>query len=203
MLPEDIVRDVACSGTRIFRTPREVIRTSRDGSTPRDVNTAIATDILTPPRKNFNSTSNSPTWNRNQDIASSRRSVITTTARNADPLDAPINQILDSHGHPKSIFSKVIGSKIVSGESADIYARERMDIASNFVVAESPNFMDFGLSPANTIDKLKSVIGTTTKVEGLTDSSDCLATRHICKEVTVGRVSGAKVFIEYIKNNEF
>ena len=121
VLPKDIVRDVACSGTRIFRTPREVIRTSRDGSTPRDVNTAIATDILTPPRKNFNSTSNSPTWNRNQDIASSRRSVITTTARNADPLDAPINQILDSHGHPKSIFSKVIGSKIVSGESADIY----------------------------------------------------------------------------------
>ena len=77
------------------------------------------------------------------------------------------------------IFSKVIGPKTVSGESTDVYVRQRMDFASNSVVVESPIFMDLGLSPANTTDKLKSVIGPTARVEGLADSSNWLASRHV------------------------
>ena len=53
------------------------------------------------------------------------------------------------------------------------------------------------------MDKRKSVIGPTTIGEGLTDGSNWLATRHGCEEVTVGRVSKAKAFSDYIKNNEF
>ena len=73
-----------------------------------------------------------------------------------------------------------------------------MDFASNSVVAESPNFMDFRLLPDNTTDKLKSVIGPTTRVEGLTNGYEWLASRHNIEEVTVERVSEAKAFSDYI-----
>ena len=130
-------------------------------------------------------TSNSSTRNGNQDIVIPRSSIIANKARNAEPLDTPINRILDVHGHPTSIFSKVIDPKTVSGESGDVYACESMDFASNSVVSESPNFMDLGLSPANTTDKLKSVIVPTTRVEGFVDISNWIASRRGCEEFTV------------------
>ena len=123
--------------------------------------------------------------------------------RNTEPLDAPINRFSAVHGHPTPIFSKVIGPKTVCGENVDVYTQKRMEFTINSVVAENPNFMDLGLSPANTKDKLKSVIGPTTRVEWLTDSSYWLTSRHGCKEVMVGRVSEEKAFSYYIKNKEF
>ena len=78
-----------------------------------------------------------------------------------------------------------------------------MDFASNSVIGKIPNFMDLGLSPAHTTDKLNSVIGPTTRVEGLTYRSDSLASRHGIEEVTVGRVSEKKAYIDYIKHSEF
>ena len=170
---------------------------------PRDVNAAIATARLIPPRPRFESNSNSPMRNGNQDIVSPRRSMIATEARNAEPLDSPINRISAAHGHSTSIFIKVIGTKTVSGESAGVYVHERMDFASNSVVAESPNFLDLGLSPANKADKLKSIISPTTRVKGLTDSSKWIASRHGCKEVTARKVSEEKAYSNYIKNSEF
>ena len=45
--PEEIVTETACSVVRILRNMREVSFTDRDGSTPRDVNTAVVTAMLT------------------------------------------------------------------------------------------------------------------------------------------------------------
>ena len=78
--------------------------------------------------------------------------------RNANPPDAVINRFPAVHGYPPPIFSNVIDPKTFPKESADVYARKRMDFASNSVVAESPNFLDLGLLPANIADKLKSII---------------------------------------------
>ena len=105
--------------------------------------------------------------------------------KNSEPLDTLINRFSAVHGHPTPIFSKLIGPKIVSRESADVFAPERMDFASNYVVTEITNFMDLGLSPSNTTDKPKSIIVPTTIVEGLTDSSNCLVCMHGCEEFTV------------------
>ena len=153
VLPKEIVTDVMCRGARIFQTPREVSPTGRDGSTLWDVNTAVETARFTTPSPCFNNTSNSPTRNGNQDIVSQRRSIIAIKARNAKPLDTPINQNSAVLGHSTSIFSKVIGPKTVSEKVSDAYARIRMDLASNHVVAESLNFMGFRLSPVNTTKK--------------------------------------------------
>ena len=74
-----------------------------------------------------------------------------------------------------------------------------MDFGINSFVAKSPNLMDFRLSPANTTDKLKSVIGSTTGVERSTNGSDWLASRHDIEEVMVEIVSKKKMYINYIK----
>ena len=71
-----------------------------------------------------------------------------------------------------SIIIKVITPQTVSGVSTNVYARKMMDFVSNSVVAEIPKLLDLGLSPANTADKLNSVIGRTTRVEELKDISD-------------------------------
>ena len=49
-----------------------------------------------------------------------------------------------------------------------------MNFASNAVFGKNPKFVDLGLSIAHTADKLKSVIGPATRVQGLTESSDGL-----------------------------
>ena len=147
ILLKEIFLDAACSGARIFWTPREVRRTGRDGSTPQDVNTSVATSRLTLHCPNLIGTSNFPTRTGTQDIVSPRRYIIPQETRNADPLDAPINQFSVVHGHTTPIFRKIIGPKIVPDKSADVYARKRMDFASNSVVSESTKFMDFRRLP--------------------------------------------------------
>ena len=72
----------------------------------------------------------------------------------------------------------------VPRESANINARERIDFVSYSVIGESPNFLDLGLSPANTEDNLKSVFLPATRVEGLTDNFNWLSSMHGCKGFT-------------------
>ena len=59
------------------------------------------------------------------------------------------------------------------------------------------------LSTAHTVGKLKYIIGPATRVCGLTDSSDGLASRHGIPKVTADRVSEAKAYSDYITNSEF
>ena len=109
-----------------------------------------------------------------------------------------INQFSPEHGHPTPIFSKVICCKTFPDKRSDVCARKRMDLMSISVLSESPSFMNFGLTPANTPDKLKSVIVPTTRVERLTNGSDWILTKHNIEEVTVERVGEAKAYRDYI-----
>ena len=68
VLSKEVVADAARSGARFFRNPREVSRTSRDGTTPQDVNTAVAAVRLNPPIQTFHNTYDSPTRTGTQDI---------------------------------------------------------------------------------------------------------------------------------------
>ena len=78
-----------------------------------------------------------------------------------------------------------------------------MNFASNPDLGESPKFVDLRLSTAHTADKLKSVIGSATRVGGLTNNTDGLTSRHRIAEVTADRVSEAKAYSDYIKKSEF
>ena len=59
---------------------------------------------------------------------------------------------------------KIIGSKVVTKKSADVYVRGQMNFGSDTVFSKNPNFINFGMSPINTTDKLRSVIFPTTRV---------------------------------------
>ena len=149
VLPKPSITDAARSSARIFRTPRKVSRTDRDGSTQQDVNSAEANARLNPPSPSPNPNSISPARTETQEISNPRRSIIARMARNADPLDAPIHVFLPVKGHSTSLFRKIIGVETVHGEIADVNSHGGMDFASNFVLGESPIFMGLGLSPAN------------------------------------------------------
>ena len=198
MLPKLSVTDAARSCARIFRTPRKVIRTDRDGYTSQDVNSSKANTRLNPPIPSSNPNSISPAYTETQDISNPRRSFIAIRARSTEALGAPINGFSAVNGHSTYLFSKLIGVETVPGESANVNLRGGMDFASNSVLGEIPNLVDLGLSPANAADKIKSVFVPATRVEGLTDNSDWLVSRHGCKKVTVGRVSEAKAYSDYI-----
>ena len=68
VLSKEIITDTARSGAHIFRTPREVSRTGRDGTTSWDGNTVIAAARSTSPIQICHSTTGSPIQNRNQEI---------------------------------------------------------------------------------------------------------------------------------------
>ena len=72
----------------------------------------------------------------------------------------------------------------VSGEVSDINARERMNFASNSVLGETPKLVDLGLSPANTADKLNSVLTPATRYEGFIDRYNWLTSGYRISEVT-------------------
>ena len=78
-----------------------------------------------------------------------------------------------------------------------------MNFASNPVLGKSPKFVDLQLLTSHTADKLKSVIGSATRVGGLTNNTDGLTSRHHIAEVTADRVGEAKAYSDYIKNSEF
>ena len=118
-------------------------------------------------------------------------------------FDASINRFSAVNGHSTPYFSSVSGAETVSSEVADVNPCERVNFASNAVFGKNPKFVDLGLSPAHTADKLKSVIVPATRVRGLTDNSDGLTSSHGISKVGADRVSEAKAYSDYIKNSEF
>ena len=75
---------------------------------PRDVNFDVVTASLNTPIPSSNPNSISPAQTGTQEIIGPRRSIIATKARNAEPLNAPINLFSAMNGHSTSIFIKEI-----------------------------------------------------------------------------------------------
>ena len=91
--------------------------------------------------------------------------------------------------------------KTVSTEVADVNPCKRVNFASNSIFGKNLIFLDLGLLPAHTADKLKSIFVPATRVGGLTDNSDGLTSSHGISKVAAVRVSEAKMYRDYIKNS--
>ena len=126
------------------------------------------------------------------DIEGRRQSITLNEGRNAEPLDASINIFPDKHRYPTPGWSKIVGSKVVTDKSANVYARGRMNFKSDTVLSENPNFINFRLSPVNTTDKLGSVIVPTTRVGSPINGSYWLQPGPHIEEATADRVSKTK-----------
>ena len=202
VLPKASVTDPARSCAHIFRTPGKVSCTGRYDSTLWDVN-SDANYRLSSPIPDSNPDSVSPARFENQEVISPSHPSIAKRGRSSEPFDAPIDGSLAGNGHCTSYFSGVICLEAVSRKVTDVNAHKRMNFARNSVLGEIPKFVDLGLSPNNTSDKLNSVFAPATRTEGFTYNSDWLASRHGIEYFAEGRVSEVKAYRKYIKNYEF
>ena len=195
--------DAACPCARILWTTAKVIGTERDRATPRDASFSETRSIASCQRRMFVATSVSPILIGNQDIFSPSHPSIAKRGRNSEPFDASINSFSAIDEHSTSYFSGVIGVEIVSAKVTDVNPRKRINFASNPVFSETPKFVDLGMSPAYTTDKLKYVIRLAARAEDWLDHSDWIVSRHRIAEVTEDRVSKAEAYSDYIKKSEF
>ena len=79
----------------------------------------------------------------------------------------------------------------VSAEGADVNPCKRVNFVSNSVFGETPRFVDLGLLPYHTADKLKSIFARATTAGWLTDNFDRLTSRHCI--VTVFKIDRKSV----------
>ena len=199
VLPQVNVTDAARPCAHIFRATGNIIGKERDSATPRDASSSKTRSRPSCQIQMFVATSVSPTKIGNQDIFNPDHPSITRTGRNAEPIDASVNGFSAVNKHSTSYFSCVIGVETVSAEVADVNPCERMHFASNSIFGVTPKFVDLGLSPARTANKLKSIFAPATRAGGLKDNSKWLASIHNIAEVTADGVSEAKDYSDYIK----
>ena len=198
------MEDAARPFARIYRTTEKVIGTERDSTTPRVASSSEMRSRLIFQSPSFVATSISPAQFRDHYIVNTKQpDSILKRDRSAKPFDASINGHPDKNSDSVSFFSHVVGLEAGFGEVTNVDASKRMNFTSYHVLGENPNFVDLRLLTVNTADKLNSVFAPVTRVEGLTDHSNWLASRHCIAEVTEGRVSEVQSYSNYIKNSEF
>ena len=142
--------DVARSGARVFRDPEAVNQKYLEETIPRDRNTSRSPPIFNYPVLVGGGTSVSPTSMGSQYISSPSGPIGPVEVRNAQPFHTSINGNSDKHGYPTPSYIKLIGRKLSDNSSADIYLHFRVNFTHDDVLAESPNFMNLGISSVHT-----------------------------------------------------
>ena len=105
-----VVTDTACSSVCILRTPGDVSRASRDGTTPRDRDIVVRSPkdnvpvliggIVVPPTMGHSG---------NQEVISKQQSISPSVIRNAQNFDTSVDGNLACDGYSKTIFRKILG----------------------------------------------------------------------------------------------
>ena len=203
VLHKEIVTGATYSAVGVLKDPPVLNWKETGGNIPRDRNT-----VRIPPRATTQvwtgiGPSAPPIRIGSQKIEVPRRTIITQEARNSEPLDASINIIPAKHRDPKPSWSKVIGSKTFTNESADVYACVQMNFWSDTILSEKQNFMDFGLSSIKTKDELRSVFTSTNRIVGPTCGFNWPPPGNDIIKATADRVIGKKEKNYYNFKSEF
>ena len=163
VLHKDIVTSATRSTTDVLKDPLGVNWKDASRPIPVDKKTVGIPPITTSQVLTGTGPSDSAIRIGRQKIEGTRWSIIMQEDRNAELIDASIHQFLDKHRDPTPGWSKIIGSKVVTDESANVYVHRRMNFGSDTVLSKNTNFKNFWMSHVNTIDKLGSVIVPTTR----------------------------------------
>ena len=164
VLNKEIATGAMCSTAGVLKDPPVKNWKDASGPIPVDKNTAGIPPRTTTKVMNGTGPSAPPISIGSHNIEEQRQSIILQEARNAKPLDASINKFSAKHRDSTPGWSNIIGSKLVTDERSDIYVRRQMSFGSDTILSENPNFMHFGMSPANTTYKLGPVIVPITRV---------------------------------------
>ena len=107
-----------------------------------------------------------------QKIEGPRWSIIPQEVSNAKPRDASINRNLAQYRDPTPSWSKAIGSEKITNESANVYARGRMNSGVTLSSLKVQTSCIFGLLSVNTTNELGSILIPTTRSASPTDGSN-------------------------------
>ena len=122
---------------------------------------------------------------------------------NTQKLDVVVDGKFPDDLDSASILSKEIGHKLSDSSSDDLYLLCRMNLASDVVQTEVPQFMDLGLPDINTFHK-SGVLGTSaTRISRPTDGSHLSAPYHVFGEETAAGISAAKSYHDYNYKTDF
>ena len=99
------------------------------------------------------------------------------------------NGFFDKHRDPTPVISKVVGCKITDNSIADVNSLCQMNLRSDTVFTQNPNFVNFGLATVNTTDKLGSISVPTTRVRRIKNGSNWIRHGNDIDEVTADKVS--------------
>ena len=197
VLHQDIVTGATRSTLGVIKDPLVINHRDAIGPIKVDKNTVGIPPRTTTQVLNGTGPSAYPIRIWRQKIEGTRRSIILQESRNAEPLDASINKYPVEHRDPTPGWSKIIGNKVVTDESVNIYMRGQTNFGSDTVLSKNPNFMNFGLLPVNTTDKLRSIIVLTARVGGPRNGSNWLQSGHDIEEAKLDRVRKTKANNHY------
>ena len=118
--------------------PRIYNRVAASGASPLNITTPQTTDAA----------------HSNAQIIQTPRHVSWTVRDGNTPGDCNVSvrSPFSNDGDSKSIFSNVIGRELSDSPRVDIYLRCWVDLMSNTVRTEAPNFMDLGIPAVNASD---------------------------------------------------
>ena len=152
---KEVVADAACGGAWVNRTPRRVIRTGVDGSTPGDVCNDVSIKHATSPVLIVIVATSSPYGlSMSLQVAKKRQPMSPGLDSNTQKMDAVVDEKLPDNLDSASIFSKAISHKISNGSRRDLYSGCRMNSVNDPVQTQAPNFMDMGLPAINTFNEI-------------------------------------------------
>ena len=123
VLHKEITTVATRSAAGVLKDPPVVNWKDTGGTIPVDINTSGIPPRTTTQVRTGAGPSVPPISIGSQKIEGSRRSIILQEVRNANPLNASINTFPVEHRDPTLGWSKVIGSKTFTNESADVSAR--------------------------------------------------------------------------------
>ena len=203
VLHKDIVTGATCSTVDVLKYPPVINWKEVSRPIPVDKNTSVIPPRTTTQVLNGTGPSAPQISIRSHNIESSRRSIIPQEARNAKPLDASINRFMAKHTEPTPSLSNINGRKAVTNKRSDVYTRRWMKFGSDTLFSKNPNFMNFGLSPVNTTNKLGSIIVPTTRVWRPTNGYWWIHPVHDIEEATSDRVIKMKADNHYNFKSDF
>ena len=135
-LHKEIVTDATRSTAGVLKDPLVINWKDASGPIPVDINT-----VGIPPRTTTQVMTGTgpfayPISIGIQNIEGPRRSITPQEVSNAKTLKSSINKFPANHREPTPGWIKIIGSKVVTDESADVYACSGMNFESDTILSE-------------------------------------------------------------------
>ena len=152
------------------KTPGKISRTGVNGTTPENIVNAYAI------RKSYSPAfieiieTTSPPYglNASQEIGNKRKST-SQDRRNFNKLDTSIDGKFTDNLVAPPILTEVNSEKLSHSSSQDLYTLCRTNLAADTVNIPAPQFVNFGLSTINTLDRIASLWNPATIVGNPTD----------------------------------